>query len=78
MIAAIVGDMPEAHRRFLISFECGEPDWQLLAVPEAQHLPAVAWRQMNLGSLSQEKRDQLVEALKTVLFGQKIRHAGGT
>jgi predicted nucleotidyltransferase component of viral defense system len=78
MIAAIVGDMPEEHRRFLISFKRGEPDWRLLAVRKARHLPAVAWRQKNLGSLPQLKRDQLIQALEAVLFTPKTRHAGGT
>jgi hypothetical protein len=33
--------MPQAHRRFLVSFESGTPDWTLLAVPKADRLPAV-------------------------------------
>ena len=31
MIDLVVGRMPDEHRRFLISFEKGEPDWSLLA-----------------------------------------------
>jgi predicted nucleotidyltransferase component of viral defense system len=77
MIAALVGEMPEAHRHFLISFERGEPDWHLLAIPGAEQLPAVTWRQKNLASLSHEKRDQLVEALEAVLLAPKARPAGG-
>ncbi len=30
LIDLVVGMMPEPHRRFLVSFERGEPDWQLL------------------------------------------------
>ena len=30
LIKIMVGQMPEAHRRFLIQFERGEPDWSLL------------------------------------------------
>lgn len=41
MIADIVGRMPDAHRRFLFSFEKGRPDWSLLEVPDAERLPAV-------------------------------------
>jgi hypothetical protein len=41
MIAAVVGNMPVGHRRFLLSFERGEPDWELLDLPEASQLPAV-------------------------------------
>ena len=67
LIADIVGKMPDAHRRFLISFERGEPDWALLGVPGAAELPAVRWRQQNLDKLSKEKRATLVSALEKVL-----------
>jgi predicted nucleotidyltransferase component of viral defense system len=67
LIAEIVGKMPNAHRRFLISFERGEPDWALLGVPGAAELPAVKWRQLNLDKLTKEKRAELVEALETAL-----------
>ena len=67
LIAAIVGKMPAAHRKFLISFERGNPDWALLGVPGAQELPAVKWRQQNLDKLSNEKRAALVTGLEEVL-----------
>jgi hypothetical protein len=67
IIAEIVGKMPRAHRQFLISFERGEPNWDLLGVPGAADLPAVKWRQQNLDKLPKEKRAQLVEALKKAL-----------
>jgi predicted nucleotidyltransferase component of viral defense system len=43
LIAEIVGNMPQDHRRFMISFERGKPDWDLLKVPGAPDLPAVRW-----------------------------------
>jgi predicted nucleotidyltransferase component of viral defense system len=67
LIADIVGSMPDAHRRFLVSFERGEPDWPLLDVPGAPELPAVKWRQRNLEKLSADKRAALVARLKEVL-----------
>ena len=48
LIEEIVGRMPDAHRRFLLSFEKGDPDWSLVGVPGAADLPAVLWRQLNL------------------------------
>jgi len=30
LIAEVVGGMPEQHRRFLIGFKAGRPDWGLL------------------------------------------------
>ncbi len=67
LVETIVGDMPHAHRRFLISFERGRPDWSLLDVPGVAELPAVRWRQQNLDSLDATRRAALVDSLKDVL-----------
>jgi len=67
LIAAIVGDMPQAHGEFLLSFERGTPDWALLGIPGVSELPAVKWRQINLDKLSPEKRAALVDALTRAL-----------
>ena len=69
LIASIVGQMSEHHRRFLISFERGEPDWSLLDVPIASDLPAVRWRQRNLDTLAAGERATLVSQLERALLG---------
>jgi predicted nucleotidyltransferase component of viral defense system len=69
LVAAIVGDMPKAHRDFLVGFKQGAPDWSLLGVPEAANLPAVRWKQLNLDKLSVNTRDRMINQLKTVLVG---------
>jgi predicted nucleotidyltransferase component of viral defense system len=63
----IVGGMPQDHRRFLISFEEGKPEWSLLGVKAAAGLPAVKWRQRNLDKLDAQRRADLVAGLKRVL-----------
>jgi hypothetical protein len=68
LIVDIVGKMPEAHRHFLISFEKGHPEWELLGLPAVADLPAVKWRQQNLDTLSITRRAALVENLENVLF----------
>jgi len=70
IIAAMVGEMPETHRKFLISFKRGEPDWDLLELPGAADLPAVQWKLHNLGKLSDERRARLVAELERILFGE--------
>jgi predicted nucleotidyltransferase component of viral defense system len=69
LIGDLVGKMPVDHRRFLISFERGEPEWSLLGLPHVVELPAVKWRQLNLNKLTAEKRWALVESLEEVLAG---------
>jgi len=67
MIAQLIGGMPENHRAFLVSFEKGEPDWNLLNVPHAKDLPAILWRQRNLDKLNLARRAELVTSLEDVL-----------
>ena len=70
LVEIIVSKMPEQHRRFLVSFESGAPDWSLLAVPKADRLPAIKWRQQNLDKLTKNKRADLVVQLEAVLGKQ--------
>ena len=69
MIDSLIGNMPAEHRRFLISFERGEPDWSLIGLPHAKNLPAVRWRQQNLDRLDKAKREALIARLQNVLWG---------
>jgi len=67
LIETMVGAMPEAHRRFLVSFKRGEPDWSLLARAQVADLPAVQYRIQKLAGLDHERREaehqKLIEAL---------------
>jgi predicted nucleotidyltransferase component of viral defense system len=67
LVRAIVGEMPEAHRAFLVSFERGEPDWGRLGLPRVDRLPAIQWRQQNLDKITKNKRAELVAQLERVL-----------
>lgn len=60
--------MPADHKKFLISFVRGKPDWTLIRLPGAANLPAVKWRQLNLDKLTAEKRAAEVAALERVLI----------
>jgi predicted nucleotidyltransferase component of viral defense system len=67
LVSEILGNMPDNHRSFLLSFERGEPDWALLGVPNAANLPAVRWRQQNLDTLTAKARTELCDHLELVL-----------
>jgi predicted nucleotidyltransferase component of viral defense system len=68
IIAAMIADMPDAHRHFLVGFKRGEPDWELLGITEAWHLPAILWKQRNLDRLPADKRRELTSVLEKLLF----------
>jgi hypothetical protein len=67
LIADIVGKMPAEHRKFLVSFKDGKPDWASLGVPGVDALPAVRWRLENLAKMDKERRAALIEKLREVL-----------
>lgn len=67
LIETIAVRMPEDHKDFLLGFKAGNPDWNLLGLPQAAELPAVRFKQMNLDKLPPERRVALVEKLATVL-----------
>ena len=69
MVAGMVGEMPEEHRRFLLSFQLGTPEWQLLEMPHAENLPAVRWRMMKWAGLEGGQRERLVDQLRSALEG---------
>ena len=69
LIKIMVAQMPDGHRRFLVQFERGEPDWSLLDLPAVPNLPAVRWRQHNLDKLDAARRARLVARLEEVLGG---------
>lgn len=67
LIAEVVGNMPEEHKRFLVSVKKGEPGWPLLELPGAKDLPAVRWKLENIRKLDAGRRAQLLKGLNEAL-----------
>lgn len=67
LIGKIVGEMPDNHRRFLVSVKAGAAEWDLLGLDGIEALPAVRWRLENLEKLDPSKRAALLVRLREVL-----------
>lgn len=67
LIQAIQSGLTEQEKQFLLSFKSLRPQWELLGLPEAQHLPAVKWKILNLQKIPQDKHRQALEALQKAL-----------
>jgi hypothetical protein len=67
LVGNIVGQMPQEHRRFLLSVKRSQPDWALLRLPGAKDLPAVRWKLDNLARLNDSTRTKLLAGLAKVL-----------
>jgi predicted nucleotidyltransferase component of viral defense system len=68
LLGAMVSEMPDKHRAFLISVKEGEPRWDLLTVTGVDALPAVQWRLQNLAKMDAARRSALLEALHDALW----------
>jgi len=66
MIEAIVAQMPDEHRAFLVGVERGEIDWNLSGLTDAANLPAVRWKLANLDRLEAERRNRQAEELEGI------------
>jgi len=56
-------------RQFLLDLKQGNADWKKFPLPEAQRLPAIQWKLLNLERMATEKRRKAVHKLEKVLFG---------
>jgi predicted nucleotidyltransferase component of viral defense system len=72
LVKEIVDNMPDEHRKFLVSVKKGEPDWSLLGLPSAKDLPAVRWKLENLAKLPADKRAQLLKGLNEALGMKEV------
>lgn len=53
-------------KRFLLSFFESKPDWSLFSAPNAQKLPAIQWKLINLNKLDPVKRSAQIKALEGI------------
>jgi hypothetical protein len=61
LIADIKARMDDGTRRFLLSLHDAEPDFGLIALPQAANLPAVRWKLQNLERLKRDNPDKHAE-----------------
>lgn len=60
-------------KKFLISFEQGKPDWDLIPVESLKDLPALNWKLLNIQKLkteNKEKHAKIVKELTSKLHAQ--------
>lgn len=67
IIETMTDDMPGEHKKLLISFVSGNPDWSSFSIEGAQELPAVQWRGVNLDKLETSRREELTSQLSSVV-----------
>lgn len=70
LIETLKGRLTENDKKFLLSFEQGEPQWDLFPHPILKDLPAIKWKLLNIQKLKKsnpKKHEALVNNLKKTL-----------
>ncbi|MGV1964182.1 hypothetical protein [Agrobacterium sp. 22-222-1] len=52
--------------RFLLSLHDGEPDFEVIGLPQAAMLPAVRWKILNLEKLKAQNREKHAEQRRVI------------
>ncbi len=70
LIETIKNRLTENDKKFLLSFETGEPQWDLFPYTVLKELPAIKWKLLNIQKLKNtnlDKHSQMIEMLKNTL-----------
>ena len=68
LINAIKDTLTNQEKQFLIGFKNLAPDWSLLGLEQAENLPGVQWKILNLKKMSPQKRNLQCKLLEEKLF----------
>jgi hypothetical protein len=67
LISQINATLTHDEKMFLLSIKEGAPKWSLLGVEGVDKFPAIQWKVVNIRKMSEKKRSQAFELLKTKL-----------
>ena len=56
--------MSEADKKFLISFESGQPEWDGYEFEYFKNYPSVQWKLLNLKTLAKQNPQKLLDELE--------------
>jgi len=71
LINIIQSRLTDDDKAFMLSFEMGEPKWELFPIAVVKDLPAVQWKLLNVNKLKKrnpKKHYRMIEKLKEVLY----------
>lgn len=61
MVHELQGGLDADERRFLLSLVAGRPEWPLLGIAHAEHLPGIRWKLLNLSQLERKSPGKFAE-----------------
>jgi hypothetical protein len=67
LVTAVMGQLTDEDRSFLLSFKSGEPDWDAFWYPDTRKLPAIRWKLQNIARMPGAKHQAAIQRLSNVL-----------
>jgi len=67
MLHLIHKGLTVSEKKFLLSLKDGDPDWNLLGLPNIERLPGLRWKLENIRQMSSKKRSEQSALLRKVL-----------
>lgn len=64
LIETIQNRLTENDKKFLLSFEQGDPEWNLLPFPILIDLPAIKWKLLNINKFKKDKPNRYLDMLE--------------
>ena len=69
LISSVNSMLEDRHKKFLITFKRGAPQWDLLGLSGIEKLPAVRWKLYNLKQMSSSAHKTAIKKLEKALYG---------
>jgi predicted nucleotidyltransferase component of viral defense system len=70
MVQELQRSLDADERRFLLSLVNGQPEWPLLGIAHAEHLPGIRWKLQNLAQLKRKSPAKFAE--QSALLAQRL------
>jgi len=64
LVKLIQSSLTLEEKRFIVSVQDGQPEWELLGLTKVEQLPAVKWKFLNVRKMNYIKRKEAVRKLK--------------
>lgn len=71
LIETLHTNLTEDEKQFLLSFKAMTPKWELLGLEGIENLPAVKWKLINLGRMSEKSHTEALKRLEQILYPEQ-------
>ena len=67
LINTINSELLDNEREFLLSVKSGNPQWNLIPIPNISDLPGIKWKVININKMDKSSRQKAMDKLRSIL-----------